>query len=309
MMTEFEILSPLEELSDPLFQTKGVRVFIKRDDMIHPFISGNKLRKLKYNLAEARRLHRDHLVTFGGAYSNHLVATACAGARFGLRTTGFVRGEPVSNTSLMLCRLFGMDLRFVSRERYRDKKELFSESFGQDPAAFFLDEGGSGEEAVRGCAELVAELPDEFGHIFCAAGTGSTAAGIRRGLQERLPGCELHVIPVLKNGSFLLDEIARWADPQGVRLHTEYHFGGYAKTTPELLDFMTGFSGSTGILLDQVYTAKMGYAAYDLIAKDHFPRGSRILLIHTGGLMGLMSQAEKILPVLPLKDSAGPLPG
>ncbi|HEY0895938.1 MAG TPA: pyridoxal-phosphate dependent enzyme [Sphingobacteriaceae bacterium] len=306
-MTEFEISSPLEELSDPLFETKGVRVFIKRDDMIHPFISGNKFRKLKYNLARARRLNKDHLVTFGGAYSNHLVATACAGARFGLRTTGFVRGEPVSNTSLMLCRLFGMDLRFVSREQYRDKDELFTGSFGQDPAALFLDEGGSGKEAVRGCAELVSELPDRFDHVFCAAGTGTTAAGIRNGLHERMPGCELHVIPVLKNGSFILDEIARWADPAGVRLHTAYHFGGYAKTTPELLDFMTGFSGRTGILLDQVYTAKMGYAAYDLIGSDRFARGSRILLIHTGGLMGLMSQAEKILPVLPSKDSAGPL--
>ena len=293
-MSEFEFSSPLEELSDPLFEAKGVRVFIKRDDMIHPFISGNKFRKLKYNLEKARQLYQDHLVTFGGAYSNHLVATACAGAKFGFRTTGFVRGEPVSNPSLMLCRLFGMDLRFVSRDQYRDKNELFANTFGQNRAAYFLDEGGSGEEAVRGCSELVGELPDSFDHLFCAAGTGSTAAGIRRGLEAGMPGCEMHVIPALREGSFILDEISRFADPRGIHLHTGYHFGGYARTTPELLGFMIGFSGRTGILLDQVYTGKMAFAAYDLIRKDSFEPGSRILLIHTGGLMGLMSQAEKI---------------
>lgn len=294
-MTEFRISSPLEELSDPLFEAKGVRVFIKRDDMIHPFISGNKFRKLKYSLEKARALEQDHLVTFGGAYSNHLVATACAGARFGFRTTGFVRGEPVVNNSLMLCKMFGMELLFVSRERYREKEDLFAEHFGNDPAACFIGEGGSGPEAVRGCSELAAELPGTFDHIFCAAGTGTTAAGIWRGLRASSSRSELHVVPVLRDGSFVLDEISRYDDPSGIRLHTGYHFGGYAKTTPALLNFLVRFSERTGILLDQVYTGKMTYAACDLIRSGYFPGGSTILLIHTGGLMGLLSQAENIL--------------
>jgi 1-aminocyclopropane-1-carboxylate deaminase len=302
-MPEFEISSPLEEISDPLFTAKGLRVFIKRDDMIHPFISGNKFRKLKYNLEKARSLQQDHLVTFGGAYSNHLVATACAGARFGFRTTGFVRGEPVSNTSLMLCNLFGMELRFISREQYRNKRDVFESAFGKDPAAFFLDEGGAGTDGVRGCAELINELPDNFDHIFCAAGTGTTAAGLLKGLQSRMPACRLHVVPVLKNGQFIRDEICRYLDPAEMELHPDYHFGGYARSTPELLEFLRKFASNTGILLDQVYTGKMGYAAYDLIGKDSFPTGSRILLIHTGGLMGLMSQAENFLPDPPRKNA------
>jgi 1-aminocyclopropane-1-carboxylate deaminase len=302
-MPEFEISSPLEELSDPLFTAKGLRVFIKRDDMIHPFISGNKFRKLKYNLEKARTLQQDHLVTFGGAYSNHLVATACAGARFGFRTTGFVRGEPVSNTSLMLCHLFGMELRFISREQYRYKREVFESAFAADPAAFFIDEGGAGEEALQGCAELIHELQEPFDHIFCAAGTGTTAAGLLKGLQGQMPACHLHVVPVLKNGLFIRDEISRYLEPAGMELHPDYHFGGYARSTPELLEFIRSFASQTGILLDQVYTGKMVYAAYDLIGRDHFPPGSRILLIHTGGLMGLMSQAEKFLPNPPDKKS------
>lgn len=293
-MLEFEIYSPEEELKDPLFKEKGVRVYVKRDDMIHPFISGNKWRKLKHTLEKARAEDKKLLVTFGGAYSNHLLATACAGAKFGFQTIGFVRGEEVNNPTLMLCKLFGMELRFIDRERYRNKKEVFVTNFQQDTSAMFIDEGGAGEDAVEGCSELVGELKQNYDHIFCAAGTGTTAAGILRGVQQRGMDTRVHVVPVLKNAGFIGEEIAGYVKTVQMQLHLDYHFGGYAKTTPELLDFVSSFAAGTGILLDQVYTGKMFFSAYDLLKRNHFPQGSSILLIHTGGLLGLMGQAEKI---------------
>lgn len=270
--------------------------------MIHPFISGNKWRKLKYTLENARNQGKDHLITFGGAYSNHLVATACAAAKFGFRSTGFVRGEQVSNPSLMLCKLFGMELHFISRERYRGKQEVYNSFFGKLSNTYFIDEGGASNEAVEGCAELVRELSQPFDHIFCAAGTGTTAAGILKGIYEFSPGTALHMVPVLKNGAFIKDEVSRYVAATNLHLHTDYHFGGYARTTPELLNFISKFAARTGILLDQVYTGKMAFAAYQLISENAFAEGSKILLVHTGGLLGLMSQAEKILPTEFLVD-------
>lgn len=288
------INSPVEELYDPLFTEKHVKVFIKRDDLIHPFISGNKWRKLKYNLRLARELGKDHLVTFGGAYSNHLVATACAAAKFGFKATGIVRGEERKNPSMMLCLMFGMNLVFVDRERYRDKNDLFDQYFQNDKNAYLINEGGSGKEALKGCAELIPELEQSFDHIFCAAGTGTTAAGLLKGLEQNRSETHLHVISSLKNGAFLEGEISKYGvNLQKLTLHCNYHFGGYAKSTPELLNFMRTFSSSTGILLDQVYTGKMVYAVYDMIREDRIPAGSRVLLIHTGGLLGLLSQTEK----------------
>lgn len=289
-----DIYSPVQELHDPLFEKKGVQVFVKRDDLIHPFISGNKWRKLKYNLIQARTLKKDLLVTFGGAYSNHLVATACAAAKFGFRSTGFVRGEQVKNHSLMLCRMFGMNLIFVDRERYKNKKELFDQHFSTDSDSFFINEGGAGQSAVKGCSELIAELDQSFDHIFCAAGTGTTASGLLMGINDSGVSSLLHIVSSLKNGSFLKDEISGHnINTQNLILHCDYHFGGYGKTKPELLNFIKQFASSTGILLDQVYTGKTAYAIYDMIKNDQFQGGSKILLIHTGGLLGLLSQAEK----------------
>lgn len=292
---ELNIYSPLQKLENPLFNDKGVQVFIKRDDLIHPFISGNKWRKLKYTLQKAQSLHKSHLVTFGGAYSNHLVATACAAAKFGFRATAFVRGEEVKNQSLMLCRMFGMKLIFTDRESYKNKQELFDQNFVDDDGSFFINEGGSCHEAVTGCSELISELDQSFDHIYCAAGTGATAAGLLRGLEQAGVQTMLHIVSSLKNGSFLKHEISRYHEnTKNLVLHVDYHFGGYAKTTPELLNFLKQFVSSTGILLDQVYTGKTAYAMFDMISNDHFETGSKILLIHTGGLLGLLSQVETI---------------
>lgn len=294
-MIDLKYYSPEEDVSNELLRERKISLHIKRDDLIHPFISGNKWRKLKYTLRKAVSENRNHLVTFGGAYSNHLLATACAAAKFGFKSTGIVRGEPVDNDTLMLCRLFGMKLNFIDRSTYRDKISVFNEYFGEDPNVFFIDEGGSGEEAVKGCAELVGELNQSYQHLFCASGTGATAAGILRGLDQRQLATMLHSVPVLKDGEFVKTAIEQYFDhcPEFC-LHTNYHFGGYAKTQPELLRFMQDFSSRTGILLDPVYTGKMMFAIYDLVKNDYFEPGSKILAIHTGGLLGLLGMTKKI---------------
>jgi len=293
-MYSFVVHSPVEPLDFPEFRDRQLTVDIKRDDLIHPFISGNKWRKLKYILQDARRLSKSHLVTFGGTWSNHLLATACAGARFGFRTTGFVRGEPVSNASLSLCTLFGMDLRFVDRTSYRNKLALYREHFAEDEAAYFIDEGGYSPEGTRGCGEIVNELTQPYDHIFCAAGTGTTLAGIASALTNRHVNTQLHGVPVLAGGDFLRTDISALnTSPDAYILHTGYHFGGYAKTKPELISFIRYFCAQSGILIEPVYTGKLCYAVFDLARNDYFKPGDRILIIHTGGLVGILGMEEK----------------
>lgn len=285
-----DIHSPLQ----PLTFFNGYQVLVKRDDLIDPFISGNKWRKLKYILAEADRTRKNHLVTFGGAYSNHLVAAAAACARNGLQSTAFVRGEAVENEMLLLCKLYGMQLRFTDRLSYKDKRLLFDRHFAGDNAAFFVDEGGAGPHAVKGCAEIIAELPADTSHLFCAAGTGTTAAGLLKGIQAAQLKTTLHVVPVLKGGDFITPEILKYADPDDrLRVHTGYHFGGYAKTSPALIEFIKYFIAYTGIMIDPVYTSKMFYALADLLKHNHFKPDDKIVVLHTGGLLGLLGMKEK----------------
>lgn len=287
-----EIFSPVQQLKLPNQQM----VWVKRDDQIDPFISGNKWRKLKYSLKDAIEQQKSHLVTFGGAFSNHLIATAAAAARANLKATAFVRGEAVNNEMLLICRLFGMQLRFTDRESYRNKQLLFDRNFGNDPQAYFIDEGGAGHEAIKGCAEIIDELPMHFDHIFCAAGTGTTAAGLLKGLNEKQLATQLHVVPVLKGATFIETEIKKYEpDTQRLKIHLDYHFGGYAKTTPELLNFIKDFTASTGVLIDPVYTAKMFYAINHLGEKKYFDQRSKILAIHTGGLLGILGMKDKLL--------------
>lgn len=294
MNIDFEIFSPVHQIHDPLFDEQGLQVFIKRDDLIHPIISGNKWRKLKYLLKQAQAENKDHLVTFGGAYSNHLMATAAAAAKFGFRSTGFVRGEGVNNDTLFLCHLHGMNLIFTDRESYRDKKGLFDQYFANNNDAYFIDEGGASALAVKGCSELVNELTDTYDHIFCACGTGTTAAGIINSLSANHFTTQFSGVPVLKNGEFLRNDINDSLDrPSAYQLHTEYHFGGYGKVNDELIRFVKQFVTKTGILIEPVYTGKMLYALYDLAAKNHFKPGSQILAIHTGGIWGLLGMKDK----------------
>lgn len=285
------VYSPIHQIN---FQSLN-GVFVKRDDLIDPYISGNKWRKLKYILKDVASKGKDHLVTFGGTFSNHLVATAAAAARNNLKATAFVRGEAVENEMLLLCKLFGMNLIFTDRESYRNKALLFDTYFKNDTSAYFIDEGGASEEAVVGCSEIIAELTEHYDHIFCAAGTGTTAAGLLRGINQNQLQTKLHIIPVLKGGEFIKDEINNYqSDLNNLILHTEYHFGGYAKTTPTLITFIKEFTASTGILIDPVYTAKMFYAINDLASKNYFQKDAKILAIHTGGLLGILGMKEKL---------------
>lgn len=294
-METFKFYSPEQEIKLPLFKEKEVRVFVKRDDFIHPFISGNKWRKLKYILKSAKENHKNTLVTFGGNWSNHLLATAAAGANFGFHTFGFVRGEPVKNPVLALCHTFGMRLQFTSREAYGDKNTLYKQFFEGNPDSVFIPEGGYSREAMQGCAEIAEEFDHSYEAVFCAAGTGATAAGLWQGIDSHTPHSELHVIPVLKGG-FIPSEIKKLGvDPKNIFFHENYHFGGYSKTKPELLTFIQDFVSQTGIMIEPVYTGKSFYAAYDLIRKDTFKRGSTLLLLHTGGLTGFLGMYEKFL--------------
>lgn len=294
MPINLQIFSPVQQLHDPLFEEKQMKVFMKRDDLIHPLISGNKWRKLKYVLLKADTEGKRRLVTFGGAYSNHLLATAAAGAQFGFKTTAFVRGEEVQNDTLFLYRLHGMQLMFTSRESYRNKPALFEAHFGNDDKALFVDEGGASPEAALGCSELLEELTEPYDHLFCACGTGTTAAGLINGIHKHQLSTIFEGVPVFKNGEFLRNDIDRFViSHPSYHLHTGYHFGGYAKTTPELIGFIENFVASTGILIEPVYTGKMLYAVYDLAQKDYFKPGSRILTVHTGGMLGLLGMKDR----------------
>lgn len=284
-----EIFSPIQSCH---FQS--LNVFVKRDDLIDTYISGNKWRKLKYVLEQVKAAKKKHLVTFGGAYSNHLLATAALAARHNLQSTAFVRGEKVENEMLMFCKLFGMKLIFTARDLYKDKQSLFENYFGNDETCFFIDEGGASNEGVKGCAEIITELPHHYDHVFCAAGTGTTAAGLLRGINEQGLATTLNVVPVLKGGEFIEKEIAQYEnDLSKLQLHTNYHFGGYAKTTPLLIHFIKNFVSETGILIDPVYTAKMFYSIYDLAQQNYFKKDAKILALHTGGLFGILGMKDK----------------
>jgi len=193
-----------------------------------------------------------------------------------------------------LCRLHGMNLIFTDRDSYRDKPALFRKYFADNAEAFFIDEGGASAEGAKGCSELVDELTETYDHIFCASGTGTTAAGIINGLQNHGLNAQFHAVLVLKNGGFIKDEIDKFLiSPANYHLHTGYHFGGYAKTDDRLIEFIKQFVADTGILIEPVYTGKMLYAIYDLAASDYFKPGSRILAIHSGGIWGLLGMKDK----------------
>lgn len=297
---KLNVPSPVQEIYSVLYKEKGLRVFVKRDDLIHPLISGNKWRKLKFNLARAIAEDKNHLVTFGGPYSNHLLATAALAKTHQLLSTGIVRGECVQNEILEQCTRFGMNLIFVDRIRYRDKEQVFQTLFKNDHRAYFIDEGGAGIEALKGCREIITELKLEYDHIVVAAGTGTTAAGILSAIQEKGLKTHLHVIPVLKEGVFIKEKIEEYLPSnQQLHLHTDYHFGGYAKYTGELLESIIKYYKDHQLLLDQVYTAKLVFGLDDLIRSNYFKPGEQLLWIHTGGLTGLLGIKEKVRSLAP----------
>ncbi len=293
-----------QEIILPLLTEKQVSLFLKREDLLHPLLSGNKFRKLKYNLFEAKKLGFDTLLTFGGAYSNHIAATAYAGKLNGFKTIGIIRGDELSdkwkaNSTLLLASEHGMRLKFISRDDYGDKenpsylRKLQCE-FG---ACYFLPEGGTNALAVKGCEEILTPADADFGVICCAVGTGGTLAGI---INSSLENQRVLGFPALK-GDFLSEDIRNFVTKEHWELITKYHFGGYAKVTAELIDFVNDFKRKTRISLDPVYTGKMVFGILDLVQQDYFLPKTKILAIHTGGLQGIAGMnillKKKNLPI------------
>jgi 1-aminocyclopropane-1-carboxylate deaminase len=285
---ELVLPSPVQELADERLDARGVRLYLKRDDLIHGEIPGNKWRKLKYNLAAAAEQGNSMLLTFGGAYSNHIRATAAAGHYFGFSTIGVIRGEdhlPL-NPSLAYAVDRGMRLSYMDRTTYRNKNSpAVTESLLREFGDFYLvPEGGSNALAVRGCAELPAEISVEFDVICCPCGTGGTLAGVAAGLQ---PGRQAVGFSALKGGDFLVDDVRRLQGEFGNvsanwSIETSYHFGGFARRTPELDGFIENFRDRQGMVLDWVYVAKMMYGIFDLVERGRFTAGATIVAIVTG---------------------------
>ncbi|WP_286969382.1 1-aminocyclopropane-1-carboxylate deaminase/D-cysteine desulfhydrase [Flavobacterium sp. UBA4854] len=286
-----------------------ISLTIKREDLIHPFVSGNKFRKLKYNLLQAKAENKDTLLTFGGAFSNHIAAVAYAGKEQGFKTIGVIRGDELwdkieENPTLKFAQENGMQFEFVSREEYRLKNE---ESFIQKLKDKFSDfylvpEGGTNELAVKGCEEILTEEDSVFNYVCCAVGTGGTISGL---INSSLPNQKILGFPALK-GDFLTDEIRIFANKDNWNLISDYHFGGYGKINLELIEFINAFFEKTKVPLDPIYTGKMVFGVIDLIGKNYFPPHSKILLIHTGGLQGIegmnIKLKQKKLPILKTND-------
>lgn len=283
----------------------GISLAVKREDLIHPFVSGNKFRKLKYNLLQAKAQNKETLLTFGGAFSNHIAAVAFAGKEQGFKTIGVIRGEELcdkieENPTLKFAQENGMKFEFVSREHYRNKsKASFIEDLKQRFGNFYLiPEGGTNELAVKGCEEILAAEDSIFNYVCCAVGTGGTISGL---INSAAPNQNILGFPALK-GDFLIDEIRIFAKKNNWDLISDYHFGGYSKVNLELIEFINAFFDKNRVPLDPIYTGKMFFGVIDLIHKNYFPANSKILLIHTGGLQGIegmnLKLKQKKLPIL-----------
>lgn len=275
----------------------SISVTIKREDLIHPIVSGNKFRKLKYNLLQAKAENKKTLLTFGGAFSNHIAAVAFAAKENGFQSIGIIRGDELrdkitQNPTLKFAQECGMQFEFVSREAYRLKNESsFLDNLKQQFGDFFLiPEGGTNALAIKGCEEILTAEDHEFDYICCAVGTGGTISGI---INSALPHQKVLGFPALK-GDFLQDEIRIFVQNKNWELITDYHFGGYGKVNEDLVHFINQFYTDNQIPLDPIYTGKMVFGVIDLIQKNYFPAQSNILLIHTGGLQGIQGMNEKL---------------
>ncbi len=283
--------TPTIEINDPSIREAGVRLLLKREDLNHPFVSGNKWWKLKYNLLEAVRQHHATILTFGGAYSNHIYATAAAAKELNIKSIGIIRGERTLplNRTLRFAMDQGMQLHYVSRESYREKETpAFHEKLRNQFGDFYLiAEGGTNELAVKGCEEFGSKLNTVQADYLCMpVGTGGTIAGIIKTIS---PGTTVLGFAVLKDAGFLEPKIRTLAggsrDAEW-KVVTDYAYGGYAKRNDLVTAFMRNFRERMNVRLDFVYTGKMMCGVFDLIEKGFFERGTTVLAIHTGGLQG-----------------------
>jgi len=268
----------------------GVHLDIRREDLIHPHISGNKFRKLKYNIIEAREQGFESLLTFGGAYSNHIAATAYAGKLYNIRTIGIIRGHELAtkindNPTLKYAQSMGMYLEFIDRDEYRQKQspEVLEGWKNKYDQPFLLPEGGTNALAIKGCEEIITQGDKQYNYICSSVGTGGTLAGL---IRASYPNQYVMGFSALK-GQGLKEDISKFVNHFNWDVNYNYHFGGYAKINDDLVSFINGFKDRYRIPLDPVYTGKMMYGIMKLIEAQYFPKGSKILAIHTGGLQGI----------------------
>lgn len=289
---------PTTEIDLADFGLEGRFLYLKREDLIHPSISGNKFRKLKYNISSARAQKKDTLLTFGGAYSNHISAVAAAGKEFGFKTIGIIRGEELhgkisQNPTLSFSQECGMQLHFISRESYRNKNDLeFIEQLKNEFGYFYLiPEGGTNFMAVKGCEEILNTEDKSFDYVCVPVGTGGTMAGLIKSSSERQ---NIIGFSALK-GDFQSVEISKYTSKKNYRITDSYSFGGYGKIDSNLVRFINEFHRKTGIQLDPLYTGKMIYGIVDLFKNGYFNKNSRIFAIHTGGLQGIAGMNQVLL--------------
>lgn len=280
-----------------MFSVNNASLTLRREDLIHPFVSGNKFRKLKYNIIKAKDLNQSVLLTFGGAYSNHIAAVAFAGFESGIKTIGVIRGEELAaktdlNPTLSFAKSCGMQFHFISRSQYREKDEKeFIDNLQNRLGEFYLiPEGGTNELAVKGCEEIITSKDSEYDYICSAVGTGGTLAGIIRASNSNQKVIGFSAL----KGDFLISEIKKYTTKDNFLLTDEFCFGGYAKIDLKLIRFINEFKEKTGIPLDPVYTGKMMYGIIELLKNKKLNENSRILAIHTGGLQGISGMNQKL---------------
>lgn len=288
-----------QSINEPvkLKNSSNVSLYIKREDAIHNIISGNKYRKLKYNIEAAKSKKKTVLLTFGGAFSNHIAAVAAAGNVYGFKTIGVIRGEELAskideNTTLNYARNCGMVFKFVSRSDFRKKNDSnFIEALKMEFGNFYvIPEGGTNSLAVKGCEEILLEEDYNFDYVCAPVGTGGTLAGLINGSKSNQ---QILGFSALK-GDFLQEDISKFAKQNNWELVNNYHFGGYAKINTDLITFINRFKTENKIQLDPIYTGKMMYGIVDMIKNNYFPEGSKILAIHTGGIQGIAGMNNRL---------------
>lgn len=304
-MNEFE--QPLVDIGNANVQTisvsgltaKGVSIDVLRLDKLHPVISGNKWFKLKYYLRDAVEKNYKTLLTFGGAWSNHIIAAACAAQQSGLHSIGIIRGEAPSRLShtLLAATAYGMQLRFTNRATYASARMSSGIDISEEYSdTYIIPEAGAGKYGIEGSMDILHLIPfNRYSHIVCCIGSGTMYTGLAN---ASLPGQQITGVTVLKGMNDLQAQLMPLIKPKKNKhcsIIGDYHFGGYAKKPPTLLHFMNEFYQETGIPTDFVYTAKLFYACIDLMKKDYFPKGSNLLVIHSGGLQGNASLPQGTL--------------
>ena len=288
-----------QEITSPILRSKKIKLFIKRIDLIHPYVSGNKFYKLKYNFIELKKQKKNKVLTFGGAYSNHICATSFLANKNNIKSIGIIRGEQHSqlNPTLEFAKKQGMDIHYISRKKYRNKhKPCFIEELKYRYGDFYLlPEGGSNILAVKGTEEIIDD--DNSNYICCSIGTGGTIAGIMNASKKNQM---IIGFPALKSYLDLQNNIKKWSRRSNLKLEYGYVGKGYAKISKELIKFINTFYNNYNIPLDAVYNGKMMFGIFDLVSKNYFKEGSSILAIHTGGIQGNRGVVNRFGIDLPL---------